>query len=87
MHIQEAQAVYGNTARDLAGAHLDADPYHKNIRDAARAMVDAGLGDWEYFTQYASGNSMWYTALGGRQLVTSMDEDYNFVIPEVNDED
>lgn len=48
-------------ADQLVGASLarPEDDYGVNIKNAARALTDAGYGGAEYLTQYSSGNTAW----------------------------
>jgi hypothetical protein len=82
MHILTAIEQHGNAAKALARVDLNDDWYHQNISKAAKAMVDAGLLNWTYVTQYSSGNSMWFSPIPGSNdsLITSTDKEGNFYI-------
>ncbi len=48
-------------ASTLAGANFSPNDYHRSIQDTARILVDAGMGDWKYYTQWSSGTCVYWS--------------------------
>lgn len=52
------------------------DQYERNIRNAAAWLVENGMSDWKYSTQWISGNSQWYSPQDGAVMTVKNTEPF-----------
>ncbi len=55
-HISQ---VTSKRAEDLAHEELEPDTYHQDIWKGSRALLDRGLGDYTYLSQWSGGTTLW----------------------------
>ena len=65
--------VSAKHAANLANVHFIDDEFHQTIQSAAQVLVDKGLSDYTYYTQWVSRSTMWHHPKGHGGVIVSKD--------------
>lgn len=67
--LTDAEKIAGRLCDEKA---LINDKYHNNITKAAKMLCGTGRNQFRYFTQYQSGNSLWFHPNGNDEILVDI---------------